>query len=123
MIYKQTKRLKMKVADYNVVYMAAETRLNQGDCLILDYLTIEEAAQCMSIIYLCSDMMNAVTLDFIGNISVIASPYRIAILYLKHQSFYKGDTTICQYVDLADDMNEIVLRLDAALERWQEQTA
>lgn len=112
----------MKETDYNVVYTAAETRLNQGDCLILDYLTMDEAAQCMTMIYLCTDVMDAITMDYAGNISVIASPYRIAVLYLKHQSFYKDDTPICLYSNLADDMNEIVLRLDAALGRWQEQT-
>ena len=111
----------MKVYNYNVVLTEAMKRLEQGDCLILDYLTIDEAAPCMTMIYLCSDLMDAITMDYTGNISVIASPYRIAIIYLKHQSFYKSDTPICQYVDLADDMNEIVLRLDAALERWQEQ--
>ena len=110
------------MTDYNAVVTAAETRLKQGDCLILDYLTIDEAAQCMTMIYLCTDVMDAITMDWTGNISVIASPYRIAILYLKHQSFYKGDTPICQYEDITDDMNEIVLRMDAALERWQEET-
>jgi len=113
----------MKGTDYNVVLAVATKTLKQNECLILDYLTIDEAAQCMTMIYLCSDLMDAITMDFTGNISVIASPYRIAILYLKHQSFYKGDTPICQYVDLADDMKEIVLRLDAALERWEEQNA
>jgi hypothetical protein len=113
----------MKCTDYNVVLAVAIKKLEQGDCLILDYLTIEEAAQCMTMIYLCSDLMDAITMDYTGNISVIASPYRIAVLYLKHQSFYKGDTPICQYVDLADDINEIVLRLDGALERWEEQNA
>lgn len=113
----------MKVTDYNVVLTEATKKLKKDTSLILDYLTIDEAAQCMTMIYLCSDVMDAITMDYKGNISVIASPYRIAILYLKHQSFYKGDTPICQYVDLRDDMNEIVLRLDAALERWQEQNA
>lgn len=112
----------MKVTDYNVVLAAATTRLEKDTSLILDYLTIDEAAQCMTMIYLCSDLMDAITMDYTGNISVIASPYRIAILYLKHQSFYKGDTPICLYEKLAEDMDEIALRLDAALERWQEQT-
>ena len=113
----------MKVTDYNVVLAAATTRLEKYTSLILDYLTIDEAAQCMTMIYLSSDLMDAITMDYMGNISVIASPYRIAILYLKHQSFYKGDTPICLYNDLEEDINEIALRLDAALERWEEQSA
>ena len=112
----------MKVTDYNVVLTAATNKLNEDAWLILDYLTIDEAAQCMTMIYLCSDLMDDLTMDYTGNITVIASPYRIAILYLKHQSFYKGDTPICLYEDLEKDLNEIALRLDAALERWQEQT-
>lgn len=113
----------MKVTDYNVVLAAATNKLEKDTCLILDYLTMDEAAQCMTMIYLCSDLMDAITMDYTGNISVIASPYRIAILYLKHQSFYKGDTPICLYNDLEEDINEIALRLEAALERWEEQTA
>ena len=112
----------MKVTDYNVVLAAATNKLEKDTSLILDYLTIDEAAQCITMIYLCSDLMNAITMDYTGNISVIASPYRIAILYLKHQSFYKGDTPICLYNELEDDINEIALRLEAALERWEEQT-
>lgn len=112
----------MKVIDYNVVLAAATNKLEKDTCLILDYLTIDEAAQCMTMIYLCSDLMDAITMDYTGNISVIASPYRIAILYLKHQSFYKGETPICLYEDLTEDMEEIALRMNAALERWQEQT-
>lgn len=113
----------MKVTDYNVVLAAATNKLKKDTCLILDYLTIDEAAQCMTMIYLSSDLMDAITMDYTGNISVIASPYRIAILYLKHQSFYKGNTPICLYEDLSDDIYEIALRLEAALERWEEQTA
>lgn len=113
----------MKVTDYNVVLTAATNKLEKDTCLILDYLTMDEAAQCMTTIYLCSDLMNVITMGYTGNISVIASPYRIAILYLKHQSFYKGDTPICLYEDLAEDLDEIALRMDAALERWQEQNA
>lgn len=113
----------MKVTDYNVVNAAATKVLDRHTCLILDYLTMVEAAQCMTMIYLCSDLMDAITMDYTGNISVIASPNRIAILYLKHQSFYKGDTPICLYEDLSDDMENIALRMDAALERWEEQNA
>lgn len=113
----------MKETDMNIVQATATAVLETTGGTILDYLTMEEAAQCMTIIYLCTDVMDAITMDYTGNISVIASPYRIAVLYLKHQSFYKGDTPICQYEDLANDLKEIVLRLDAALERWQEQTA
>lgn len=113
----------MKVTDYNVVLAAATNKLEKDTCLILDYLTIDEAAQCMTMIYLCSDLIGAITMDYTGNISVIASPYRIAILYLLHQSFYKSETPICLYEELEDDINEIALRLEAALERWEEQSA
>lgn len=112
----------MKVTDYNVVHAEATKKLKTDSSLILDYLTIDEAAQCMTMIYLCSDLMDAITMDYTGNISVIASPYGIAILYMKHLSFYKGDTPICLYNDLNKDINEIALRMDAALERWEEQT-
>ena len=110
----------MKVTDYNVVLAAATKVLDRHTSLILDYLTMDQAAQCMTIIYLCSDLMDAITMDYTGNISVIATPYRIAIRCIRRMSFYNGDTQICKYEDLADDMNEIVLRMDAALERWKE---
>lgn len=112
----------MKVTDYNVVLAAATNKLEKDTCLILDYLTIDEAAQCMTMIYLCSNLMDEIMMDYTEDISVIASPYSIAIFNLKHQSFYKGDTPICLYEDLSEDMDEIALRMDAALERWQEQT-
>ena len=113
----------MKVTNYNVVLAAATKALYLHTFHILDYLTMDEATQCMTMIYLNSDLMDTIMMCFTGNISVIASPYRIAILYLKHQAFYKGDTPICLYEDLSDDMENIALRMDAALERWQEQDA
>lgn len=113
----------MKATDLNEIRAVAAEELAQQGGRILDYLTVGESTDLLTMIYVTNDRAAGFTVDYLGNLSVISSPTRIAINFLNHHSFYKHDGTICLYNDLDDDIHEINIVLDAALDRWEEQNA
>lgn len=108
-----------KITDYSEIKNIAARILTQMDSSLLDYLMLEDAAQCVAIIYLTNDITSGFGQDYLDNISVISSPWRISIIFQGKQSFYKSDTNICQYNDLEDDLTQIITVADAAIARWE----
>lgn len=111
----------MKLTDLNEIRAAATEELTQHGSELLEYLTLDESAQIMTMIYVTNDQMSGLTQDWLGNLSILSSPTRIAVIFLGHHSYYKHDGNICNYEDIADDMREINMVINAALLRWQEQ--
>lgn len=113
----------MKATDLNEIRAVAAEELAKQGGKILDYLTIGESTDLLTMIYVTNDRAAGYTVDYLGNLSVTTSPTRIAIIFLGHHSFYKHDGSICLYADLEEDIHEINIVLDAALDRWEEQNA
>lgn len=110
----------MKVTDLNEIKAAAIAELNEHGSELLEYLTLDEAAQTMTMIYVTNDQMSGLTQDWLGNLSIVSSTTRIAVIFLGHHSYYKTDGNICLYQDIAEDMAVIRCAIDAALLRWQD---
>lgn len=110
----------MKVTDYNEIYDAAISYLEDNGSDMLEYLSEHETATTITFIYLTGDLMAGLTQDWLGSISVISSPCRISIIYQNHASFYQHENCICLYEDLEGDIREIVTVLDAAIARWED---
>lgn len=110
----------MKVTDLNTVKAIATEQLENYGGGILDFLSMEDAATCLSMIYVTNDLASGLGQDFTNNISVISSQTRIAIIGFGRHSFYKVTEPICGYESLADDMRAINVTLDAALARWED---
>ena len=111
----------MKETNLNEIKAAASDALATIGSELLDFLTIEEAINCLVMIYLTNDICAGFGQDYENNPSIVSSRHRIAIIYQGHHSFYKCDFPICEYEDLVDDMDSIITVLDAALARWQVQ--
>ena len=111
----------MKVTDMSTVADAATYLLVNYGGTILDFLSIGDAAICLTMIYMTNDLTYGFGQDFQNNISIVSSPTRIAILGFGRHSFYKVDESICLYESLADDLHEINVVLDAAIARWETQ--
>lgn len=109
-----------KVTDLNEIKATAVAELNENGSELLEYLTLDEAADAMTMIYVTNDQMSGHGQDYLGNLSIVSSPQRIAIIFLGHHSYYKYDGNICGYFDIEEDMAVIRTCLDAALLRWQE---
>ena len=111
----------MKVTDMSTVQVVATDLLENGGGTILDFLSIEDAAICLTMIYLTNDLTTGFGQDYQNNISVVSSPSRIAILGFGRHSFYKVDDRICLYESLTDYLRDINVVLDAAIARWETQ--
>ena len=110
----------MKVNDLNTVKAIATEQLENYGGGILDFLSMEDAANCLTMIYVTNDLASGFGQDFTNNISVVSSQTRIAIIGFGRHSFYKVTGPICGYESLADDMRAINITLDAALARWED---
>lgn len=113
----------MKVTDLNQIQAAAAAYIEENGSELLSYLTLEETVDVFVMIYITNDQQCGHGMDFIGNLSIIASRQRIAIIFLGHHSFYKFEAPMCAYNDIDEDMHVIGMVIDAALERWEDQCA
>lgn len=111
----------MKETDLTVIQNAAIDELSANGSELLDYLTSQEVVNVFVMIYLTNDQTSGHGIDFVGNLSIVASTQRIAIIFLGHHSFYKYVGPLCEYDDIEVDMHVINMVMDAALERWSEQ--
>ena len=111
----------MKETDLTVIQNAAIDELSANGSELLDYLTSQEVVDVFVMIYLTNDQTSGHGIDFVGNLSIVASTQRIAIIFLGHHSFYKHVGPLCEYDDIEVDMHVINMVMDAALERWCDQ--
>lgn len=111
----------MKETDLTVIQNAAIDELSANGSELLDYLTSQEVVDVFVMIYLTNDQTSGHGIDFVGNLSIIASTQRIAIIFLGHHSFYKHVGPLCEYDNIGEDMHVINTVMDAALARWEEQ--
>lgn len=111
----------MKETDLTVIQNAAVDELSANGSELLNYLTSQEIVDLFTMIYLTNDQTSGHGVDYIGNLSIIASTQRIAIIFLGHHSFYKHPEPLCDYNDVEEDMHVINMVMDAAVERWSEQ--
>lgn len=111
----------MKETNLTTIQNAAIDELTANGSALFDYLTQQEVVDVFVMIYLTNDQLCGHGMDYVGNLSIVTSRQRIAIIFLGHHSFYKHDGAICQYDNLEEDMHEINIVMDAALARWEEQ--
>lgn len=108
-----------KIADLNVVYNEAVMQLDAEDWRVKDYLDDPNAALCVTNIYETNDLAKGFGQDFRNGFSVISSRDRISVINDGSASFYKGQDPLCLYADLEDDIETILMVLDAAIIRME----
>ena len=107
-----------KVTDLNTIRGFAIQCLEDSGSELLDFLTMDDAANCLTMIYVTNDITTGFAQDYENNVSIVSSPTRVAVIYQGHHSFYKQQGNICQYEAIEDDMEAIRVTIDAALARW-----
>lgn len=108
-----------KISNLNVIQAAVIDVYNAIGCSLDEYLEQEEVYDCITMIYVNGDRTAGFGQDYADRISVISSPERVSIIGEGAMSFYKNDGPICQYNDLVDDINQIIIVIDAAIARWR----
>lgn len=109
----------MKETDLNAIHTEIQTQLNENPWKVLEYLSIEDATILVMNIYLTNDSQKGHGQDFINSLSVISSQTRIAVIKGKNSSFFKSDLPLCQYNQLWEDIEQILIVLDASIERME----
>lgn len=109
----------MKVTDYNEVWQEVETQLQVTEWSILNYVSLDVATMLVVNMYLTGDILKGLSQGIPNSISVISSDDRISVIVDGCASFYKSDGPMCQYEDLSDDIEQILMILDAALVRME----
>lgn len=109
----------MKESDVAKVVAEVTTQIEQTEWSVLQYLTKQQATLAVSCIYMMGDYTKGYGQDFISDLSIISSPKRISVIHGRYSSFYDNGDAICWYDDLAMDINQILICLQAAIERME----
>ena len=107
----------MKVNDYNAVRTEAQEQLDADEWAILNYVSNEVAAIMVANIYTMADLVSGFGQDIPRTISVISNNSRISVIADGAASYYKHDGAICEYNDLEADIHEILIVMEAAIQR------
>lgn len=118
----------MKETDYNKIREEIASQLSDNGNSLVEFIGVENTILCVMNIYLTNDITTGFGQDFAVNnpevdtetplrVSVISSPTRISIIIDNHMSYYKENEGVCIYESLEDDINEIFLLIQTALDR------
>lgn len=108
-----------KITDYSIIQAEIIAQLTETAYEIDALLGRELAVLVVTNIYMTNDVCVGFGQDFNQKISVISSRQRISMIVDGHSSFFKDDYPICQYIDLANDIHEILMIMQAAYDRIQ----
>lgn len=109
----------MKENDVAKVVAEVTTQMELTEWSVLQYLTQEQAVLAVSCIYMMADSTKGYGQDFGIDFSIISSPKRISVIYGKSSSMYDNGEDIVWYDDLAMDIYQILICLQAAIERME----
>lgn len=109
----------MKETNYQTIHDEVMAQLLMTEWSITDYLGLDQAIQIVFNIYLTNDVLQGFGQDVKGVISVISSRYRISVIADGSSSWYQEREGICIYDNLDEDVNRILIALQAAITRMQ----
>lgn len=118
----------MKETDYNAIAEEISSQLEEKDGDIVSLLGSERAIICVMGIYLSNNITCGYGQDFdvetgivdnghFGKFSVISSPNRISVVMAEGMSFYQSRETICGYESLEEDIANILVIIQAVIDR------
>ena len=109
----------MKETDLNAIKAEVEAQLSDDEWKILEYLTLDQATIVVLNIYNTNAFAKAFGQDVEDSISIISNNRRISAIHGSHASYWKSDQDICAYQSLQDYIGEILIVLDAAINRME----
>lgn len=107
-----------KLTDLGEIQQAVTTVYEAVGCQLDEFIETKDVIDCISMIYVNNDRQCGLGQDYSEGISVVASRTRISIIGQGAMSFYKNDGPICLYENIVDDINQIIIVIDAAIGRW-----
>ena len=122
-----------KETNYNTIATEINSQLSDNSYDIVSMIGTEATIICVMGIYLSNDITSGYGQNFNtdagysgeganGKVSVISSPERISVITLDGMSFYKSDIPICGYESLEEDIANILIIIQAVLDRISSRT-
>lgn len=117
-----------KVTDYAVLQQVIQEELDLHDCDLEELIGSDLTIMCITNIYLTNDVCKGFGQDFVTTeqaypdgmetkTSVISASQRISIITDIGMSYYKTDDTLCGYEDVHEDVANIIIVIQAVLDR------
>ena len=121
-----------KVTDLNLVQQRAQTVLGLEDYDIVGLIGLQRAVWCLVAIYTTNDICKGYGQDFApknasGNsdilerVSVISFENGVSVIVGSESSRYQDSFPMCGYTDLDEDLYEIAICIQAAIDRLNAQ--
>ena len=121
---KLTKRKAMKkgkkVNDINVITKEALAIMQQSDWRLRDYLTNDESAMLIMMVYVSYGSVAKFVYDFHNSIQITVCEICIVIVRSGYATTRPISGTLCEFDDLTRDLTKIAWELDKAITRWEE---
>lgn len=110
-----------KVTDYTILENTAQAIVMQQDWTILEYMTQREVIRLMLILYSGNDTDKAQAVDVKDSISVIGFKNGVSVILRTERiaGKYLDSFAMCGYEDVFEDMTQIMLCIQTAIERMQ----
>ena len=121
-----------KVTDYALLQQVIQEELESHDCDLEELIGSDLTMMCIANIYLTNDVCKGFGQDFVTTdppysygmemkTSVISARQRISIITDIGMSYYKTDDTLCGYEDVHEDVVNIIIVIQAVLDRIADQ--
>lgn len=121
-----------KVTDYAVLQSVIQEELDLHDCDLEELIGSDLTNMCIANIYLTNDVCKGFGQDFMTvksvypygvekKTSVISASQRISVITEIGMSYYKTDDTLCGYEDVHEDVANIIITIQAVLDRIADQ--
>lgn len=120
----------MKVTDLSVIQQAVSDMINEKCPDLVEYIGRDAAIFCVLAIYQTNDLCSGYGQDFAPNasemmihghkkVSVISFENGVSVIVDSASSRYQDRFAMCGYVDLNEDLTQICICIQAAIDRIQ----
>lgn len=119
-----------KVTDLSVIQQAISGMINEKCPDLVDFIGAEASIFCVLAIYQVNDICSGYGQDFVPNasgmmisgykkVSVISFENGVSVIIDSASSRYQDRFAMCGYVDLDEDLTQICICIQAAIDRMQ----
>lgn len=120
----------MKVTDLTIVQQAIANMINEKCPDLVDLIGYEASIFCVLAIYQVNDICSGYGQDFVNKdvramvsdhekVSVISFETGVSVIVDSKSSRYQDRFPMCGYVDLNEDLTQICICIQAAIDRIQ----
>lgn len=119
-----------KVTDLTAVQQMADSIVDEKCPDLVDYIGRDNAVWCLVAIYTTNDLCKGYGQDFVNNadretwsgrekVSVISFEEGVSVIVDSVSSRYQDRFPMCGYESLGDDLDQIAISIQAAIDRIQ----